>query len=93
MRGKLGSRAVIGAVFAVAAVVAIVAPVGASGGDDATKPYPTRQLSIMAPAASGDDFGVFFGRPLTVGLLIVAVAAFIVPHLGVLRGRTFSDED
>jgi putative tricarboxylic transport membrane protein len=46
-----------------------------------------------ALTASGDDFGVFFGRPLTVILLIVAVAAFIVPHLGVLRGRSFSAED
>jgi putative tricarboxylic transport membrane protein len=46
-----------------------------------------------ALTASGDDFGVFFGRPLTVILLIIAVAAFIVPHLGVLRGRSFSAED
>ena len=53
MSGRFGSRAVIGAVFAVAAVVAIVAPGGASGGDDASKPFPTRQLSIMAPAAAG----------------------------------------
>jgi putative tricarboxylic transport membrane protein len=53
MRGRFGSRAAIGAVFAVAAVVAIVAPGGASGGDDASKPFPTRQLSIMAPAAAG----------------------------------------
>ena len=28
-------------------------PGGASGGDDASQPYPTRQLSIMAPAAAG----------------------------------------
>ena len=34
-----------------------------------------------ALTASGDDFGVFFGRPLTVILLMFAVAAFIVPHL------------
>jgi putative tricarboxylic transport membrane protein len=46
-----------------------------------------------ALTASGDDFGVFFGRPLTVILLIVAVAAFIVPHLGALRERSFSGED
>ena len=39
-----------------------------------------------ALTASGDDFGVFFGRPLTVILLLVAVAAFVVPHLGALRG-------
>jgi putative tricarboxylic transport membrane protein len=53
MGSELGSRAVIGGLLAVAAVVAIVAPGGASGGDDASKPYPTRQLSIMAPAAAG----------------------------------------
>jgi putative tricarboxylic transport membrane protein len=46
-----------------------------------------------ALTASGDDFGVFFGRPLTVILLLIAVAAFIVPHLGVMKNRTFSDED
>ena len=34
-----------------------------------------------ALTASGDDFGVFFGRPLTVILLLIAVAAFVVPHL------------
>ncbi len=53
MGGKLGSRAVIGACLAIAALVAIVAPGGAAGGDDASKPYPARQLSIMAPAAAG----------------------------------------
>jgi putative tricarboxylic transport membrane protein len=53
MGGGLGSRAVIGAAFAIAAAVAIIAPGGASGGDDASQPYPTRQLSIMAPAAAG----------------------------------------
>jgi putative tricarboxylic transport membrane protein len=53
MGGRLGSRALIGAAFAVAALVAILLPGGASGGDDASKPYPTRQLSIMAPAAAG----------------------------------------
>ena len=42
-----------------------------------------------ALTASGDDFGVFFGRPLTVILLLFAVAAFIVPHLPALRGRPF----
>ena len=46
-----------------------------------------------ALVASGDDFGVFFGRPLTVILLLFAVAAFILPHLGALKNRTFSDED
>jgi putative tricarboxylic transport membrane protein len=49
----MGSRVLIGAAFAAAAVVAIVAPGGASGGDDASKPFPARQLSIMAPAAAG----------------------------------------
>ena len=46
-----------------------------------------------ALVASGDDFGVFFGRPLTVILLLFAVAAFSLPHLGALKHRTFSDED
>jgi putative tricarboxylic transport membrane protein len=46
-----------------------------------------------ALTASGDDFGVFFGRPLTVILLLFAVAAFIVPHLGVMKQRSFSEED
>ena len=46
-----------------------------------------------ALTASGDDFGVFFGRPLTVCLLLVALLAFVVPHLPALRGRAFSDED
>src|SRR3954470_22060507 len=53
MGGRLGSRAVIGGLMALAALVALIAPGGASGGDDASKPYPTRQLSIMAPAAAG----------------------------------------
>src|ERR1700754_4480452 len=44
-----------------------------------------------ALVASGDDFGVFFSRPLTVALLLIALAAFVVPHIGVLRNRTFSD--
>jgi putative tricarboxylic transport membrane protein len=39
-------------VLAVAAIVAIVVP-GESGGDDTSAPYPTRQVSIMAPAAAG----------------------------------------
>ena len=46
-----------------------------------------------ALTASGDDFSVFFSRPLTVILLLIAVAAFVVPHLGVLRGRSFSADD
>lgn len=49
----MGSRAVIGGVLAVLALVAIIAPGGASGGDDTSRPYPTRQLEIMAPAAPG----------------------------------------
>ena len=48
----MGSRAIIGGALAVAALVAIVLP-GESGGDDASQPYPTRQVSIMAPAAPG----------------------------------------
>jgi putative tricarboxylic transport membrane protein len=46
-----------------------------------------------ALTASGDDFGVFVGRPLTVILLLIAAAAFILPHLPIMRGRTFADED
>lgn len=49
----MGSRPVIGGVLAVLAVVAIIGPGGASGGDDTSQPYPTRQLEIMAPAAPG----------------------------------------
>jgi putative tricarboxylic transport membrane protein len=48
----MGTRAVIGGLLAVAAIVAIAVPGGASG-DDASKPYPTRQVKIMAPAAPG----------------------------------------
>jgi putative tricarboxylic transport membrane protein len=48
----MGTRAFIGVLLAVAAVVAIVAPGGATG-DDASKPYPTRQIQMMAPAAPG----------------------------------------
>jgi putative tricarboxylic transport membrane protein len=47
------SRALIGGALAVAALVAIALPGGATGGDDASQPYPTRRLSIMAPAAAG----------------------------------------
>src|SRR5918998_865610 len=46
-----------------------------------------------ALTASGDDFGVFFGRPLTVILLLIAVAAFVVPHLPALRKRLAFGED
>jgi putative tricarboxylic transport membrane protein len=49
----VGTRAIIGAALAVAALVAIIVPGGASGGDDASRPYPNRQISIMAPAAPG----------------------------------------
>ena len=48
----MGTRAVIGGLLALAAIVAIVVPGGASG-DVASKPYPTRQVKIMAPAAPG----------------------------------------
>jgi putative tricarboxylic transport membrane protein len=34
-----------------------------------------------AMVGSGEDLGVFFGRPLTVVLLILAIAAFVVPAL------------
>ena len=40
-----------------------------------------------ALTASGDDFSVFFSRPLTIFLLLFAVAAFIVPHLPALKQR------
>jgi putative tricarboxylic transport membrane protein len=41
-----------------------------------------------ALVGSGNDVGVFFGRPLTVVLLILAVAAFVLPHLpGLMRWR------
>src|SRR4051794_21490977 len=105
MRGNFGARAAIGARFAVAALIAIVAPGGAS------KPYPARRLSIMAPAAAGGGGTRRRGRfslvavPLVqrpgrglqarpqVDPLLIAVAAFVLPHIGVLRGRTCSDED
>jgi putative tricarboxylic transport membrane protein len=48
----MGARAFIGGLLAVAAVVAIVFG-GEATGDDASEPYPTRQLRIMAPAAPG----------------------------------------
>ena len=46
-----------------------------------------------ALTASGDDFSVFFSRPLTVVLLLIAVAAFIVPHLPALKKRLAFGED
>jgi putative tricarboxylic transport membrane protein len=49
----VGARAVIGGLLAIAAVLAIVIGGGEAGGDDLSKPYPNRQLSIMAPAAPG----------------------------------------
>lgn len=49
----MGARPIIGGVLVVLALVAIIAPGGASGGDDTSQPYPTRQLAIMAPAAPG----------------------------------------
>ncbi len=48
----MGTRAVIGGLLAVAAIVAIALPGGAAG-DDASEPYPTQQVRIMAPAAPG----------------------------------------
>ena len=40
-----------------------------------------------ALVASGGDLGVFVSRPLTVVLLVVAVAALVVPHLPALMTR------
>jgi putative tricarboxylic transport membrane protein len=40
-----------------------------------------------ALVGSGGDLGVFVGRPLTVILLVVALAALIVPHLPALMRR------
>jgi putative tricarboxylic transport membrane protein len=48
----MGTRAVIGGLLVVLCVVAIAVPGGATG-DDASEPYPTRQISLMAPAAPG----------------------------------------
>ena len=51
-----------------------------------------------ALVGSGNDLGVFVGRPLTVVLLVFAIAALIVPHLpGLMAWRrerqAFGDED
>jgi putative tricarboxylic transport membrane protein len=46
-----------------------------------------------ALTASGDDFSVFFSRPLTVVLLLLAVAAFVIPHLPALKKRLAFGED
>jgi putative tricarboxylic transport membrane protein len=47
-----------------------------------------------ALTASGDDFSVFFSRPLTIALLLLAIAAFVVPHLPAIRRRmSFGEED
>jgi hypothetical protein len=40
-----------------------------------------------ALVGSGGDVGVFVGRPLTVVLLLVAIAAVIVPHVPALMQR------
>jgi Tripartite tricarboxylate transporter TctA family len=39
-----------------------------------------------ALVGSGEDLGVFVGRPLTVILLVLAIAAFILPNLPALSG-------
>ena len=39
-----------------------------------------------ALVGSGNDLSVFVGRPLTVALLLIALAAFIVPNLPALTG-------
>jgi putative tricarboxylic transport membrane protein len=44
-------------------------------------------------ALTGNDLSVFFSRPLTVFLLLFAVAAFIVPHLPALKRRIAFGED
>jgi putative tricarboxylic transport membrane protein len=44
-------------------------------------------------ALTGNDLSVFFSRPLTVFLLLFAVAAFVVPHLPALRRRIAFGED
>ena len=47
-----------------------------------------------ALTASGDDFGVFFSRPLTVVLLLFAVAGVRRPApAGAARPRRSRDED
>jgi putative tricarboxylic transport membrane protein len=51
-----------------------------------------------ALVGSGNDLGVFVGRPLTVVLLIVAIAALVVPHLPKLMAwrrerQAFGEED
>jgi putative tricarboxylic transport membrane protein len=51
-----------------------------------------------ALVGSGDDFGVFVGRPLTVVLLVIAIAALVVPHLPRLAAwrkerQAFAEED
>jgi putative tricarboxylic transport membrane protein len=51
-----------------------------------------------ALVGSGNDVGVFFGRPLTVILLLLAIAAFVLPNLPALTGwrrehATGSEED
>jgi putative tricarboxylic transport membrane protein len=39
-----------------------------------------------ALVGSGEDLGVFVGRPLTVILLLLAIAAFILPNLPAMAG-------
>jgi putative tricarboxylic transport membrane protein len=51
-----------------------------------------------ALVGSGGDLGVFVGRPLTVVLLIIAIAALVVPHLPKLMAwrrerQAFGEED
>ena len=47
-----------------------------------------------ALVGSGGDAGVFVGRPLTVVLLLLALAAFVVPNLPRFRGtRRLAEED
>jgi putative tricarboxylic transport membrane protein len=51
-----------------------------------------------ALVGSGNDPSVFVGRPLTVVLLVIALAAFVLPNLPALTGwrrehATGSEED
>ena len=40
-----------------------------------------------AMTASGNDVGIFFERPLTIVLLLLALAAFVVPQLPTVGKR------
>jgi putative tricarboxylic transport membrane protein len=49
-----------------------------------------------AMTASGNDVGIFFDRPLTIGLLFIALLAFVVPQLpgvGTRRTKVAADSE